>query len=140
MTRREEIIVALLERYGELVDPMQSGNGGEAGWGLRMPATYTPSVRELERLLRRMRGERPSQWWHVSERYIRAQSALKDVPVKRRTKHGKPVTVVERQVVTTWHPGVRLEKVRKGVEWLADSWDARRVGEPMLPAAVMVAA
>lgn len=140
MTRREEIVVALLERYSELVDPMQSGNGGEGGWGLSMPRTYTASVRELERLLRLMQVERRSQWWHVSERYLRAQSALKDVPVKRKTKHGKTVTVVERQVVVTYSPAVRLEKVRRGVEWLAASWDERRVGEPMLPAELQVAA
>lgn len=140
MSRREEVIVALLERYSELVDPMQSGNGGEAGWGLSMPRTYTASVRELERLLKVMQVERRSQWWHVSERYLRAQSALKDVQVRRKTKHGKTVTVTERQVVVTWSPAVRLEKVRRGVEWLASSWDERRVGEPMLPAELQVAA
>lgn len=140
MTHREEIVTQLLERYVELVDPMQSGNGsGDTGLRL-MPATYTASVRELERLMQRMRQERRSQWWHVSERYIRAEHVLRDVKVKRRTKHGKTVTVVERQVVTSYHPGVRLEKVRRGVAWLADEWDARRIGEPMLPRDVQVAA
>lgn len=138
MSRREEIIVALLERYSELVDPMQAGGGGEGGWGLSMPATYTDSVRELERLLRVMREVRPSQHWHLSERYIRATSVLRDVKVKRKTKHGKTVTVVERRVVPVWNPAVRLHKVELGVAWLASRWALAH--EPMLPNALLVAA
>lgn len=138
MTKREEQIVALLERYTELVDPMQAGAGGEGGWGLSMPHTYTDSVRELERLLRVMREVRPSQHWHVSERYIRATSVVRDVPAKRKTKHGKTVTVVERRVIVQWNPAVRAHKVELGIAWLASRWAL--VHEPMLPSELLVAA
>lgn len=68
------------------------------------------------------------------------ERVTRTVKVRRKTKHGKTLMVDERQVVTVWNPAVRLGKVRRGVAWLADEWDGRRVGEPMLPAAVMVAA
>jgi len=139
LTRREEVIVQLLERFQELVEPA-GGNGipGSGDYLPLMPATYTPSVRELERLLIRMRDERRSQWWHVTERYLRCQHVNRDVPVKRKGKNGKTVTVVERQLVVTFHPGVRAEKVRRGISWLAEEW---RLGhEPMIPQELMVAA
>lgn len=139
MTKREEVIVQLLERFSELVDPMQMRAAEGDGTGLLlMPATYTPSVRELERLLIRMRSERRSQWWHVTERYIRCQRVQRVITEKRRTKAGKTVMVPVDRIVTSWHPGVRQEKVRRGVAWLADNW---RLGhEPMIPKELLVAA
>lgn len=165
MTHREQVIVELLERYTELADPMQSGNGGEGGWGLSMPGTYTASVRELERLLGQMREERRSQWWHVTERYIRAERSKKTLTLKggrwyglepheavvgvpggwtlalatersKKTRKGDDLQVT----IARWNSAVRAHKVTLGVAWIADQWDARRIGEPMLPAAVMAAA
>lgn len=137
LSPRETVLVELLERFNELCDPMQSGNG-EGDTGLRlMPATYSASVRELERLLTRMREVRRSQWWHVTERYIRATSVLRDVQVKRKGKNGKTVTLTERHVVAVYDRGVRLEKVRRGVEWLASEWSLPH--EPMLPDAILAA-
>jgi hypothetical protein len=67
---RERIIVELLERYAELTDPMQAGNGGTTSGLTMMPhapgchvrdwnpptcTCYRRSVVELERLLRQMR-------------------------------------------------------------------------------------
>lgn len=128
----------LLERYHDLVDPMQSRAGKGEGSGPGMPRTYTASVRELERLLVRMREERRSQWWHVTERYIRCQHVTKDVQVKRKGKNGKTATVIERQCVTVYPPAVRLEKVRRGVKWIADEWQLQ--SEPMIPSEMLVAA
>lgn len=139
MSRRELVIVELLERYGELVDPMVSRDGGGDGVAVPlMPRTYTRDVRELERLLVRMRSERPSQWWHVSERYLRSSRVTRDVRVRRRGKNGKSAWVIERQVVDVFSPSVRLEKVRRGVRWLADEWGLPL--EPMLPRELLVAA
>lgn len=56
MTHREQILVQLLERYTDLTTP--AGANGQPGSGdylPLMPSTYTPSVRELERLLVQMR-------------------------------------------------------------------------------------
>lgn len=56
MNRREEIISTLLDRYHELVDPSQPRDGSGDGVALPlMPATYTPTVREIERLIGDMR-------------------------------------------------------------------------------------
>src|SRR4051812_41632757 len=159
MTRREEVITTLLERLPELVDPMQSGNGlGDTGLRL-MPPTYTASVREIERLLRLMRDDRASPlvrlldkngaptgekasvrslWWHLTERYVRCRQSTKDVPVRRKAKHGKTLLVIERRVVTSHNSRVDQAKVRAGVTWLAGRWGLAQ--EPMLPNELLVAA
>lgn len=153
-THRERNIVQLLERHAELTEPIRAGNGQGAGGGVAlMPhepscvilksnppycSCSRRSVVELERLLVRMRDERRSQWWHVTERYVRCTYVTRDVEVKRKGKNGKTARVVERQLCVDFHPGVRAEKVRRGVEWLADNW-ADRAG-PMLPIVKDVAA
>lgn len=56
LSKREEIIRTLLDRYNELVDPMQQRAGAGDGVALPlMPQTYTGSVRETERLVAEMR-------------------------------------------------------------------------------------
>src|SRR5947207_3161779 len=80
MTARQLALVSLLERYHELVDPMQAGNQGDRLGYLAMPLTYTPSVRELERLLNRMRNQAKQQAykgcslgklrWHLMAWYV----------------------------------------------------------------------
>ncbi len=123
MTRREQIITELLERHTELSDPMQSRDKNGDGEPIPLNAnTYTPSVKELERLMTLMRTQRKSQWWHVTQRYIACVHATKDVRAKRRGKNGKTAIVIERRLIATYHNGVRLEKVRRGVTWLADNW------------------
>lgn len=148
---RIEVIRTILERYDELTDPMQAGNGsGDTGLRL-MPATYTASVREVERLLVQARDDRShplvtletgakasirSLWWHLNARYIASHDVIKPRNVTRRAKNGKKLTVAERQVVPQYDPRVRLELVDAGVAWLARSW--ARQFEPMLPAAVLL--
>lgn len=138
LTGRQRIIVELLDRYDELVSPLQARNGHGDGEPLPlMPATYTASVRELERLMQRMRAERPSQWWHVNEHYIACTWVVREVPVRRKAKRGH-VTELTRARVRRASPAVRAEKVRRGVQWLADEWAAPF--EPMLPQELLVAA
>lgn len=98
----------------------------------RVCTCHLRSVHELERLLRRMRSDRPKQYRQLQARYIMATPATKDVPVKRKAKNGKTVTVLERQSVLILHAPVRREIVRKALEWLAAAWDPR-VGEPQVP-------
>jgi hypothetical protein len=77
------------------------------------------SYAELERALAAMRSERPSQFFHVTERYLRCSQIPKNIRTGTRVEQGKAVPVYERRLVTSWSPAVRLEKVRRGVEWLA---------------------
>lgn len=138
-SKREQVIIQLLERWDELVEPgAKLGIAGDGDSPPRMPRTYTPTVRELERLLHRMRDERRSQWWHVTERYMRCRQSLKDVPVKRKGKNGKTALVMERQLVTAYSASVRLEKVRRGIQWLADEWALPH--EPFVPDELLVSA
>lgn len=137
MTKREEVITRLLERWDELVEPgAKLGIAGDGDSTPRMPRTYTPTVRELERLIGVMRETRRSQWWHLTERYLRCSHATKDVPVKRKGKNGKTAIVLERRVVTSWSAKVRDEKVRRAVSWLASEWSLAI--EPMLPTELVV--
>lgn len=153
---RCRVIRDLLARYAELVDPMQArdGSGNGVALGL-MPATYTPSVRELERLLRMMREDRSAKlvivdhhafpkvsvrrlWWHVNARYIAAGSRTVDRQVARKGKGGKRALVVERCVEPIVDRRVDEVLVTAAVAWIAQAWALR--SEPMLPADLQVAA
>lgn len=148
--KREQIITQLLERYTELADPMQSGNGG-GDTGLRlMPRTYTPSVRELERLMVALREERHNIWWHVNERYLKAvQTTAYQCPKckgishstthRHRDKRNKLSTYTGIRVLrTSWNTGVNAKKVDQGITWLAGQWTLAT--EPMLPDELRIAA
>ena len=148
-TPREAVIVELLERFNELTDPMQSGNGdGDSGLRL-MPATYTPSVRELERLIVKLREERHNVWWHLNERYLKAvQSTAWECPKckgvshaathSHRDKRGKLSSYKGVRVLrTSWSERVNPVKVETGVRWVASEWTLKH--EPMLPDVVLAA-
>ena len=148
---RVAVLTTLLELYNDLADPCQSGNGGTQGSdGLTlMPATYTDSVRELERLLKLMREDRglsliqTSQGkvsvrklhWHVSEWFIRCTTANRWVTEPARTRSGKKTTRRVRAIVTVRNPAVDERLVDAGVRWLAENWGLD--SEPMLPTAVV---
>lgn len=146
---RVSVLEQLLERFTELVDPMQSGNGdGDTGLRL-MPATYSPSVRELERLVVRLREERHSLWWHVNERYLKAvQSTAWMCPKchgishaavhKHRDKRGKPSTYKGARVLrTSWDVSVNAKKVSLGVAQIGAWWALSH--EPFLPDVIQAA-
>jgi hypothetical protein len=148
---RTETITALLERYDDLVDPQQAGHSANLTGVPLMPPTYTDSVRELERLLRRMRDDRSEPllrvgerkvsvracWWHINTRYIACTRVIKVEMVRRRGKHGKHITVPERHVITLAN-GSEDAIVKRGVQWIADAWSLKH--EPMLPDEAKVAA
>lgn len=136
---RERVLIELLRLYNDLASPMQ-GPAGIAGDGDSlplMPSTYTASVRELERLLTVMRADARSIHWHVSEYFIRCTTRNATVWEKRKAKGGKTLSVEVRKIVYVRDNAIRLEKVRRGVSWLADHWNAKAIGEPMLPSAVL---
>jgi hypothetical protein len=152
-TGRVQVITRLLENYADFATA--DGPGGIQGDGDATPCMsklYTPSVRELERLLCVMRNDRHrslltlasgervsvrSLWWHLTERYIRCTVSLKDYPVKRKAKGGKTLTVVERRSVARYSREVRPALVDLGVQWLAENWALR--SEPMLPRELVAA-
>lgn len=155
MTYRERTIVALLENYHELVDPKASGKGGDRGIGIMMmPSTYTPSVKELERLLAEMR-QAPQRAVHRGHPLGRLRFHLVAwyVDVERvgswhplRVKRGRTKVPAGQEILRDeegrYVPAVRVERVHRdararrklaeiGVEWLAERWGLRT--EPMLP-------
>ena len=134
---RAEVLAQLLERHDELVSPIIGANG-EKGDGDSVPlppGTYTRDVKELERLLRRMRSEERRLWWHLTERYIRSTTVLRDDRVTRKTKKGT-MTELVRVVKAVIHPKVDHDLVEAGLEWLAHEWGLGR--EPMLPTECLV--
>jgi hypothetical protein len=98
---------------------------------------YDGSYKRLEELLREMRETRRNQWWHVYQRYIAAERRVIEVRYTRKNKAANPIlpphhALVDPNLVvigsvgsTTvpiavyrWSPKVRMEKVRRGVDWL----------------------
>lgn len=95
LRHRVEVIEQLLTSYHQLVDPLQQGSGNGPTGVLLMPATYTPSVRELERILKAMRDDPRNAilrhedgtkrildgkpvtprrlWWHANAWYIQCE-------------------------------------------------------------------
>jgi len=152
VTHREQAIVALLERFDDLHDPWQAGNGGDRGLGGLTPhepgchvwsgspprctCAYR-SVAELERLLVRMRDERKPLWWQLNEHFLAVTWVAKTVYVRRKAKNGKHVTVSERRLERVGD-GSDPRLVDEGVSWLANAWNLTH--EPMLPSEFLVSA
>lgn len=143
-TTRTRVITTILERYTELVDPM-NGPGAIKGDGdsiTGMPRTYTATVREVERLLREMRNSHNPLlrrlWWNVNARYITATTRTVDEAVTRKAKNGKRLQVVERRVVSVYDRRVDEQLVTLAVKWLAQQWGLK--SEPMVPRELQVAA
>lgn len=158
LTHRGRVIAQILERYNDLIDPLLSGNESGSTGVLLMPATYTPTVREVERLMQTLREDRHGPltkwthdgepfaasprrlWWHLNGWYIDVQHVLHVPPLKTQKNKRKQLT---RQPVDQLY-GAALPQVRivrkadvrfpialKGVERLAELWSLTH--EPMLP-------
>lgn len=170
-SKRAQTITQLLERWTELNDPVRTGNGGN-DTGLRlMPhdpkcllnrkadaTTWTPAkctcsrqaLAHLEKLLATLQTERHNIWWHLNERYIRAQQTTAYQCPKcdgishfathtHRNKHGKPSTYKGKRILrTSWNQAVNAKKVDTGITWLADRWTLAT--EPVLPDELRIAA
>lgn len=82
MSNRTTVIVSILEQFDELANPLWASGTSDAGDGRypKMPGTYNASVREIDRLVREvMPLERPSQHWHLVERYFRCERTIRNV-------------------------------------------------------------
>jgi len=145
-TAREQAIVDLLRTMRDLEGASVSGtssgsrdcdrllyaDGGE--WD-------KSGCDKLDELLRVLRAERPVQWWHLTERYLRCDVRPRRVRVYRGASgrerlpklgpyceplgHGvRPPDLLAGGevliVVETWPAEVRPEKVRRAVRFLAE--------------------
>lgn len=102
MNPRQSVIVSILEQFDELANPLWATSAGGSGGPALMPATYNASVREVERMLTRMRDDRHqplirtmtgkhsvrSLWWHLDQRYLKADRRLCDVRFVRGNPQG----------------------------------------------------
>lgn len=167
MSSRERVIVELLVRLPELVDPMQSRSGLGDGVALPlMPATYTASVREVERLLRVMRDDRSSPlirdaagvkviadgqpvsvrrlWWHVRGFYVDVDRSPV-APQRVKVAKSKRRQLVRLATDSTGRPlpsrrEVRQPGARRDLAELGVAWIASHWSlkhEPFLPAEVV---
>lgn len=114
------------------------GSGDEPGGISGMPSMFrTPSVREFYRCLVLHRSVAPVQHWHLAAFYKCEW---------RQTR--KPVGKVFDKATRSWKPTfgpwererivpkqVRLEKVRRGVEFVVEEWD--RDIDPSLPSVLL---
>ena len=155
-SKRVDVLREIADRYWELVDPDHCNGMPGSGERLpQMPATYTPSVREFERLLNFMRNQAKQKAfngeslgvlrWQVLAWHVDARKVIRHEPVMV-FAHGKWGTVrdAEGELVTRptisfhRHRQAREEKARWGLEWMAANWGL--VSEPMLPDELLVAA
>lgn len=152
------VLAQIADWYSELVDPL-SGPSGVPGDGespVGMPRTYTPTVREFERLLGVMRNRARQEAyagfalgklrWHVMEWFVSPPRVRREEPVfvdgkggKRRRLvgvDGRPVT--RPRIVRLRHRDAREDRALLGLEWMAANWGL--VSEPMLPREMVEAA
>lgn len=148
---RVRILTTIAERYHELIEPAgREGVRGSGGAIPLPPSTYTPSVREFERLLGLLRNERHSVWWHVRAYYVDAEHRLtwfcpKCRGLSHKPEHthddaaGRPYVVAGKQHVrVSRHRNANEKKAAKGIVWMAGRWALG--SEPMLPDELRVAA
>ena len=137
MTLRATIIEAILSRYAELVERGGlNGSSSDGGQPPQMPATYSPSVKEVERLMGVLREKDRRLWWHLSEKYLRSSETIKTSTERRKVKGKGYITVHLRKVVPHHSPRLDEKLVEEGLEKLASWWSLGH--EPMLPKHVMV--
>lgn len=158
---RLTILREIARLYPELIDPLNGPNsirGTGDSLGL-MPPTYTATVREYERLVKLMRDDRSeplielngqkvsvrSLWWHLEHWHHRAQRVIRHTEIHTAGKKGRKLRVLNADGTPTTRPTIHHlrdpkaseAKADRALEWIAQHWDAKRIGEPMLPAAVI---
>lgn len=162
MNQREKVLWTIAGLYSELIDPL-NGPASLRGDGeslALMPSTYTATVKEYERLVKLMRDDRSeplvrtpggdkvsvrSLWWHLEHWHHRAERVIRHVPKQAKTKRGKTLTVMnqdgrpatEPKLAYRRDPGASVARAELAIQFIASRWDHRRIGEPMLPAAVV---
>jgi hypothetical protein len=145
-SRRVVVLEQIAERYGELTDPLADGalpGDGLMAGVLRMPRTYTATVREFERLVVLLRAEDRVLWGHLDGWWLSAVTrTVFHCPrcgICHQSEHrhenrrsGRMSTVKCKRVVQ-WRrrQGAREGEARRAIEWVAAAWSLG--SEPMLP-------
>lgn len=145
-TPRDQQIIDLLRTMRDLQGTSTSGTGQRDGGDriLHNPGGQWEKTGcdTLDGLLERLRTERPSQWWHVTERYLRCDARARNITARKThsgrliiPEHpfgihseaiGEGIRLVDsitanamRVHVETWSPQVRNEKASRGIRYLS---------------------
>lgn len=161
-SKRVLTLAEIAGRYHELVDPSMGPDRirGDGDSVALMPKTYTPTVREFERLLRVMRNQAKQKAhagyalgklrWHIMAWYVDAVSVVESRQLWVSAKGGKRVPAknadgtpaVVRTVAYRRDRDAREDRAQLGLEWMAQEWedrvwDAKKrnwlIREPFLP-------
>lgn len=144
-TGRGHVLTEIAARYSELIEPLNGPDGvrGDGASPIRMPRTYTPTVKEFERLVVRLRDENRPLWWHLNGWHLSATSrtmhhcprcGITHQPEHVHAKKNGPglMTVkCKRVVVYSRRAGARESLAKQAIQQLADWWGLDH--EPMLP-------
>ena len=139
------VLTEIASRYAELVDPLNGPDGirGDGGSPVRMPRTYTATVKEFERLTVQLRDTERPLWWHLNGWHLEATSrtmwhcpkcGMTHQPEHIHAKKNGPGLMsvkCKRVVVYTRKSGARESEAVRAIRKLADWWGLGH--EPMLP-------
>lgn len=133
MTSRETL-VELLEHYVDVQPGLVDTEGGDGSGGLLAGGVWdTPTYRRLEYLLRRLRHERSSLYWHLSGRYLRCTQrrvaqcpkCLGQFPPHRAGEshtHGQRRVRLVPAVASVYAAGVEQARVEQAIDVLLAWW------------------
>lgn len=147
---RVAVLTEIAERYGELVEPLNGPDRvrGDGGSVVRMPRTYTATVREFERLVVRLRVERRDLWWHLDGWWLSATTRTiwvcprcgpchqAEHVHRKRKDPGLLVVKCKRAVQWSRLPGARESLAKQAVVVLAEWWALDH--EPMRPEEIRI--
>lgn len=142
---RVHVLTEIAARYSDLVDTLNGPDGvrGDGGSGLRMPRTYTATVREFERLVLQLRDTDRNLWWHLDGWWLSATTRTmyhcprcgmthqSEHVHGKKSGHGLMVVKCKPVVVYTRRSGVREGYAKQAIERIAEAWALGH--EPMLP-------
>jgi hypothetical protein len=123
-----------------------------------MPSTWTPTVKEYERLVKLMRDDRSeslvvmgdgskvsvrSLWWHLEHWHHRAERVIRHAPVQVAGKKGRKLRVLNSDgspatvptIAYRRDPKASVVRAERAIEFIASRWGLSH--EPMLPSAVL---
>jgi hypothetical protein len=130
---RVTILKEIARLYPDLIDTL-NGPAGIRGTGDSdglMPTTYTPTVREYERLVKAMRDDRHeplldgklsvrAAWWHLEHWHHRAERVIRHQPIQTNGKRGRKLTVLNSDGTPATKPTIAWLRDPKASEAKAD--------------------